>query len=57
MLGCSEADFVGVGDAGKIVRVRRGDGDIEAAVSRFFCALWCGKMSGLGIFKMQKHSK
>ena len=57
MLGCSEADFVGVGDAGKIVRVRRGDGDIEAAVSRFFCALWCEKMRGLGIFKMQKHSK
>ena len=57
MPGCSEADCVGVGDAGKIVRVRRGDDDIEAAVSRFFCALWCGKMRGLGIFKTQKHSK
>lgn len=31
---------MGVGDAGKIVRVRRGDDDIEAAVSRFFYALW-----------------
>lgn len=40
MPGCSEADCVGVDDAGKIVRVRRGDDDIEAAVSRFFCALW-----------------
>ena len=26
-------------DAGKVVRVRRGDDDMEAAVSRFFCAL------------------
>lgn len=39
MLGCFEVNCVGVGDAGKIVRVRRGDDDIEAAVSRFFCAL------------------
>lgn len=54
---CSEADCVGVGDAGKIVRVRRGDDDTGAAVSRFFYALWRGKMKGLGIFKTQKHSK
>lgn len=30
---------MGLDDAGKVVRVRRGDDDMEAAVSRFFCAL------------------
>lgn len=39
MLGCSEADCVGLDDAGKVVMVRMGDDDMEAAVSRFFCAL------------------
>ena len=39
MPGCSEADCVGLDDAGKIVMLRRGDDDMEAAVSRFFCAL------------------
>ena len=39
MPGCSEADCVGLDDAGKVVRVRRGDDDMEAAASRFFCAL------------------
>ena len=27
MLGCSEVDCVGLDDAGKVVRVRRGDDD------------------------------
>ena len=57
MPGRSEVDCVGLDDAGKVVRVRRGDDDMEAAVSRFFCAFECGKMRGLGIFKTQKHSK
>ena len=39
MPGCSEADCVGLDDAGKVVMVRRGDDDMEAAASRFFCAL------------------
>ena len=30
---------MGLDDAGKVVRVRMGDDDMEAAVSRFFCAL------------------
>lgn len=37
---------MGVGDAGKIVRVRRGDDDIEAAVSRFFLCLIVWKNEG-----------
>lgn len=28
MLGCSEVDCVGLDDAGKVVRVRRGDNDM-----------------------------
>ena len=28
MLGCSEVDCVGLDDAGKVVRGRRGDGDM-----------------------------
>ena len=28
MLGCSEVDCVGPDDAGKVVRVRRGDNDM-----------------------------
>lgn len=39
MPGCSEVDCVGLDDAGKVVRVRRGDDDMEAAVSRFFLCL------------------
>ena len=57
MLGCSEADCVGIDDAGKVVMVRRGDDDMEAAVSRFFVPYSVEKMRGLGIFKTQKHSK
>lgn len=36
MPGCSVVDCVGLDDAGKIVRVRRDDDDMEAAASRFF---------------------
>lgn len=36
----------GLDDAGKIVRVRRGDDDIEAAVSRFFLCLMVRKNEG-----------
>ena len=46
MLGCSEADCVGIDDAGKGVMVRRGDDDMEAAVSRFFVPYSVEKMRG-----------
>lgn len=46
MLGCSDVDCVGIDDAGKVVRVRRGDDDMEAAVSRFFLCLMVWKNEG-----------
>ena len=46
MLGCSEVDCVGLDDAGKVVMVRSGDDDMEAAASRFFCALKKKKNEG-----------
>lgn len=57
MPGCSEADCVGLDDAGKVVMVRRGDDDMGRLRAAFFVPYSVEKMRGLGIFKTQKHSK